>query len=437
MPSPDVPVEPPTQRWLAERFRTSVADEEARAQRVFDDAGQPCGVTPYAFRRLLRKLKIFRCLEQLEFDTLLDVASGWEHLPYLAHQRYGAEGFYSDMMHDLNLPLDGIHYGKLDHAVTLELPVLPFRDGAFDVVVCSEVLEHLVRPVEAIAELMRVARRYLILTSLEALSVTRWQRWLAHHRVDVRIPHVERNFFVMDELRALFGEQLHTENLLHDATLPVRLFEPVPAQRAAHAALNDTAALEAALCRAVSAGGHGPGAFGILALKAMPGAPLRAPDPSADPPLARWLIEQTAAEERFVPVALAVWNVFLTEPWKRPKDPAPDRPVAADLLTRLRCPRCRGALANAGAGARCTACGTVFGGDYGVPILVPGGHAAAVPTPEECLDRLCGPDAGRRRIVRRVMERLRRNETPPGAARRAAWRIERWLGGEAGGAAEG
>ena len=38
---------------------------------------------------------------------------------------------------------------KLDHAVTMQLPALPFRDDAFDVVLCSEVFEHLVQPVAA------------------------------------------------------------------------------------------------------------------------------------------------------------------------------------------------------------------------------------------------------------------------------------------------
>jgi hypothetical protein len=42
--------------------------------------------------------------------------------------------------------------------------------------------------------------------------------------------------------------------------------------------------------------------------------------------------------------------------------------------------------------------------------------------------RLCGDDATRTAAVTRVMERLRRNERPPGTLKRAAWRVERALG---------
>ena len=131
--------------------------------------------------------------------------------------------YYADMVHEYNLPVDGLFYGKLDHAVTLQLPVLPYRDEAFDVVLCSEVFEHLVRPIEAIAEMVRVARKYVVLTTLEGLSVNRWRRFLSHWHVDVRVPHVERNFLVLDEFAALFGDRWQHENLHYNPNFPASL----------------------------------------------------------------------------------------------------------------------------------------------------------------------------------------------------------------------
>ena len=41
---------------------------------------------------------------------------------------------------------------------------LPFDDDAFDLVLCSEVLEHLDQPEKAVAELKRVARQHVLMT---------------------------------------------------------------------------------------------------------------------------------------------------------------------------------------------------------------------------------------------------------------------------------
>ncbi|HEY4376109.1 MAG TPA: methyltransferase domain-containing protein, partial [Acidimicrobiales bacterium] len=68
-----------------------------------------------------------------------------------------------------------------------ELGRLPFADDAFDVVLCTEVVEHL-DPAEArvaAAELFRVARRAVVLTTPNAqATIRRWGRTLRAARVD-------------------------------------------------------------------------------------------------------------------------------------------------------------------------------------------------------------------------------------------------------------
>lgn len=56
------------------------------------------------------------------------------------------------------------HAGAAADFQTADLYDLPYADGAFDTVLCSEVLEHLAHPAQAAAELRRVARRFVVVT---------------------------------------------------------------------------------------------------------------------------------------------------------------------------------------------------------------------------------------------------------------------------------
>ncbi|MEO8601868.1 MAG: methyltransferase domain-containing protein [bacterium] len=421
-------VERSTRAWLDGTMDPGIADAGEAARAVYDDSGRPQRVSRYHFGRLRRKLRIFRCLDRLEFDSLLDVASGWDHFPWLVRERYGADTYYSDMVHRMNLPLDGEAFGKLDHAVTMRLPRLPFADGAFDVVLCSEVLEHLVRPVEAIAELRRVARRAVILTSLEALSVNRWERWLSHHRVDVRVPHVDRTFLLHEEISALFGTAAQSESLVVSDAEPCSPFAPVADQEAACAALDEVDRLAAALCRSTAALG-GRGAMGILVVAPTTGTVLRPPRPEQDDALARWLISMAAREEGIVRETLALAEIIRRDP-ERTAGAAIgallSRPIAPALRARLRCPACRSALDAAETGLACASCGRRFAGELGVPMLSLDDDGSD--TLAAALDALCGADAPHRAVLTRLAHRLRRNEPPPGVARRSAWWLEHRLG---------
>jgi 2-polyprenyl-3-methyl-5-hydroxy-6-metoxy-1,4-benzoquinol methylase len=54
--------------------------------------------------------------------------------------------------------------GKSDVFVDLERGGLPFRDKSFDAVMCIDVLEHLDPLAEVLAELFRVANRYVVIS---------------------------------------------------------------------------------------------------------------------------------------------------------------------------------------------------------------------------------------------------------------------------------
>lgn len=402
-----------TRHWLEASYLNAIARLPDAGERVFDADGRPAHLTRYVFQEMHRKMKIFRWLDRFEFDSFIDIGAGFDTYPNLVRARYGARAYFADFAHAMNLPYGGAEYGRLDHAVTLNIARLPFADASFDVVLSSEVLEHLVRPIEAIAELVRVTRKYLVMTSLEALAPSRWQRVLSHLRVDVREPHVERNFFLLDELEAIFGADWRHENLFYDPALPVSSLVPASRQDPVYRAIGDVESLAAALCRSVAAGEHRPGSMGIVLVKTRPGAAVR-PAAGDDRALARWIIARTAAAQA------ATYR--LAEEIRSGTAPFADRerPIAAPLLALLRCPDCRAPLEPAGSGLRCGGCGARFAGEYGVPILYPTGAVEA--SDPECVRRLCGGDERRMRRVTGIMRRLRRNEAAPGVLRRLFWR---------------
>lgn len=392
---------------------------------VYAADGRPARLGKESFEHLVRKLEILRWLERLPVQSFLEVGAGLDHVPCLVHERHGADAYYADVNHAVTLPGGTERLRKLDHGVTLDVSRLPFADGAFDVVLASEVLEHLVRPVEALAELVRVARRAVVMTSLEALAPGRLARLLAHLRIDVRVPHVERNFFLAGEFHALLGADLRHEALFSYTDAPASPFWPRPWIDAAFAAIRDVDALVEALVRAATPRPHGPGTMGILLVKVQPGTTLRPPlDPHAERALARWLVGTEASLERASYELLASHAAWELHPELRPSTPppAPDRPVAAALLERLCCPDCRGPLAQAPSALRCAPCGAAFRTEQGVPILFPTRAHEAL---DEAVARLCGDDAARAGAVRRLAARLRRNERPPGPLRRAFWRLDR------------
>lgn len=96
-------------------------------------------------------------------DSILDVGCG--------------EGFTLNRLKEnrIGKKLEGIEYlqaaidlGKKTYPdikiVKGDIYELPYKDNAFDLVLCTEVLEHLEKPQDAIKELVRVSKKYLVIS---------------------------------------------------------------------------------------------------------------------------------------------------------------------------------------------------------------------------------------------------------------------------------
>lgn len=102
-------------------------------------------------------------IKQLKPDSILDVGAG--------------EGFVLEKLrvNKIGKKLEGIEY--MDEAIELgkktnpqvkikkgDIYKLPYKDNSFDLIICTEVLEHLEDPKMALAELKRVTKKHLILS---------------------------------------------------------------------------------------------------------------------------------------------------------------------------------------------------------------------------------------------------------------------------------
>ncbi|OGE32036.1 hypothetical protein A2631_02875 [Candidatus Daviesbacteria bacterium RIFCSPHIGHO2_01_FULL_44_29] len=118
------------------------------------------------FQRILLN-NFFKALSQilrpLRVETILDVGCGEGFiLAKLKQEKIGKK------LIGIDLSKAALRIGKNIHPkLTLKLGSiykLPFKDNAFDLVLCTEVLEHLKNPPKALAEIIRVSGRYIFLS---------------------------------------------------------------------------------------------------------------------------------------------------------------------------------------------------------------------------------------------------------------------------------
>lgn len=102
-------------------------------------------------------------VKALKPESILDVGAG--------------EGFTLEMFrkNKVGKKLEGIEY--MDEAIKFgnqlhpqvkikkgDIYKLPYKDSSFDLIICTEVLEHLDNPIKAVEELKRVTKKHIILS---------------------------------------------------------------------------------------------------------------------------------------------------------------------------------------------------------------------------------------------------------------------------------
>jgi len=150
-----------SRRWLERRYRKRVGGIYFAHQPIYGfELRHLCD--PRATERYVCTCRILSLLSSLRFSSLLDVGGGEGYRAALVKER-------------LKIRKVAVAYlsweacqraWKLFHlpSVVAEIHSLPFKDQSFDVVMCTETLEHVMGTEGAVEELARVAKKAVIIT---------------------------------------------------------------------------------------------------------------------------------------------------------------------------------------------------------------------------------------------------------------------------------
>ncbi|MDI6046612.1 class I SAM-dependent methyltransferase [Flavobacterium yafengii] len=101
-------------------------------------------------------------------NSILDAGAGEQQFKkWCAHLKYVSQDFAQYKPEGLNsgLQMAKWDYGKLD--IISDIASIPVENESFDTIMCTEVFEHIINPVEAITEFSRILKKdgYLIITA--------------------------------------------------------------------------------------------------------------------------------------------------------------------------------------------------------------------------------------------------------------------------------
>jgi SAM-dependent methyltransferase len=175
-----------------------------------DDHHPHYGYAPAAFRHYIRQLALLGALERVEFRTALDVGCAEGYFIKLIRERFGGEAWGVDLSTTALAKAHG-KYGLTVAAA--DATRLPFRDGSFDLVYSTEVIEHVLDPDLMLAEMRRVSCGTVLVTT--PVSQTEDE-----HEPDFELKaegHV--NNFAPDTVKRLFGPEARLGSFRCNATL--------------------------------------------------------------------------------------------------------------------------------------------------------------------------------------------------------------------------
>jgi ubiquinone/menaquinone biosynthesis C-methylase UbiE/uncharacterized protein YbaR (Trm112 family) len=186
--------------WLDKRF-SKVLDGKYYAHQPIYGYGSSYS-EPNQLLRFSRTYQLIKVINDLEFSSVLDVGGAEGYNAALIREIFQVPVGLVDLSTEACIRAREIYDLR---GMAADSARLPFADNSYDLVVCSEVIEHLSRPILALSELKRVARKCVVVTTAEFCPSGEFERKLRLMQLDSDYPHSERNWFTPGDFKTLFG----------------------------------------------------------------------------------------------------------------------------------------------------------------------------------------------------------------------------------------
>lgn len=191
-----------TRDWLEERFRDR--DEKG----IYKSHAPIYGFNPeYMFLGLYKNnftilKEIERATAYFEINNFLEVGCAEGYTAHLIEKIFKLKACALDLSLEAIKRAGEIY--RLEGIVADAQELGCIKDNSFDLVVCSETLEHLPDPQKAWAELLRVAKKVLIVTVPSAKNRQEKEKFVPPDE-----PHAHLHIFTKDDLRKnVLGNQI-------------------------------------------------------------------------------------------------------------------------------------------------------------------------------------------------------------------------------------
>lgn len=208
-------------QWLNQRFRATTPEGYFYAHQNIYGFKSP-HVEPGMVLRYVILYNILQLLGQLQFETLLDVGCAEGYMLALIRHLFGVKVQGTDLSEEACARARELFQVP---AEPLDAIALPYEDESFDVVLSSETLEHIPHYEAALAELLRVARKAVLVT------VPQDPPHVVAENIRQQIPHAHIHAFNLSSFRNLVPEFYTIQNrgfYSHWLRLPYRLIEGHP-----------------------------------------------------------------------------------------------------------------------------------------------------------------------------------------------------------------